>query len=316
MSQGAAIFSVIIPCYNHGRFLPDAVTSLAAQDVPGLETIIVDDGSTDDTCGVASGLISEYPQLAATVIRQDNRGPAAARNTGIALAHGEWIVTLDSDDILAEGFLAEAARAVTEHPETNAFTGAYREFGARESDWKLTRFDPERLKSRGNILNCSPFRKALWQKVGGFDPSNPLGGEDWHFWLKCLQQGLRMLCLPIPMLYYRQHENAGRDLTRRRHSIDFDAMHLCMMPELYAKTEVLKAHETLLHMAPESLAATERTAFLHPELPLPHFLLGLAHEGRDEKERAGACYQAALDLARERPWPGRWQALLRLSGLL
>ena len=200
---GFPLFSVIIPCYNHARFLPEAVASIAAQHFPDLEIIIVNDGSPDNASATSRALADNYPALHIRLIEQANQGLAAARNTGIAEARGRWIVALDSDDILAEGFLAAVAKAAEQDREATAFSGAYKEFGARESEWRLTRFDPERLKKRGNILCCAPFRRSLWKTVGGYDPSHPWGGEDWHFWLKSLSAGLRLVPLPIPMLHYR-----------------------------------------------------------------------------------------------------------------
>lgn len=348
--SATALFSVVIPCYNYGRFLPETVASLARQTGSAgdggepviREVIIVDDGSTDDTPQVAQALVLQYPQLNIELVRQENKGPSAARNAGISRARGEWIVALDSDDILADGFLQQVAEAIRQHPEANAVTGAYREFGATESDWKLTRFNPQRLKEHGNILSCCPYKKELWELGDGYDSSNPLGGEDWHFWLKCLAHGLNMLCLPIPMLLYRKHED-GRDNARLSFLQDFKAMNHCHEPELYARDEVLQAHQTLLHMAPESVAATKRTIVRHPELPLPHFLLGLFFEGQNRIAQAKACYSKAIACAQKsgrpgsgqegkagngpensrsaRPesssgiWPGVWQAELRLSGL-
>lgn len=318
MSVSAELFSVIIPCFNHGRFLPETVASLAAQDWPGLEAIIVDDGSSDDSAAVAAALLPRYPELRLQVLRQPNLGPAVARNTGIAAAGGKWILTLDSDDLLAEGFLYAAAAAIDGYPEINALTGAYRTFdasGPGPDGWTLTRFDPETLSRRGNILNCSPFAKTLWHAVGGFEPGNPWGAEDWHFWIKCYVRGLRLLCLPVPMLHYRQHERAGRVRARTPYQEDFQAMHCCMLADVYSREDVLQAHDILLRMAPQSVEATRRTIARHPGLPLPHFLLGLALEGRGERKEAKERYSVALRCAARTDWPGTWQITLRMARL-
>lgn len=227
------MFSVIIPCYNHARFLPETVASVAAQQIRDLELIIVNDGSPDNTSETARSLAERYPALDIRLFEQKNLGLATARNTGIAAAGGRWIVALDSDDILAEGFLAAVADAAQRDPRATAFTGAYREFGARESEWRLTRFDPDRLKKRGNILCCAPFRRTLWEATGGYDSSHPWGGEDWHFWLKCLSAGLRLVALPVPMLNYRIHSGGGMLNRMEQHPDDSLAMLRCMIPDMY-----------------------------------------------------------------------------------
>ena len=307
----APLFSVITPCYNQARFLPEAVASVAAQDFTDLEVVIINDGSPDDASKIARSLAESYPELNIRLIEQTNLGTAAARNTGIAAARGHWIVALDSDDILAEGFLAEVAEAAERDPQASAFTGAYKEFGARESEWRLTRFDPERLKERGNILCCAPFRRTLWEAVGGYDSSHPWGGEDWHFWLKSLSAGLRLVCLPVPMLHYRIHAGGGTLSGMEQHAEDTLAMLRCMIPSLYSGPELLQAHNRLMCMDQATEQALRRKIAVHPGLPLPHFWLGLAHEGRGEAEAALRLYAAALRC----PWPDAWQARQRVEAM-
>lgn len=295
-------FSVVLPCYNHAPYLAEAVASLTRQGVPELEAVIVNDGSTDDTPAVARGLLARYPGL--HYIEQANAGPAEARNAGIKRAAGKWICTLDSDDILADGFLHAAREGIAQNPACNAVTGAYREFGARESEWKLTRFDPGRLRERGNILNCAPFKKELWAAAGGFD-TIPWGGEDWHFWLKALGHGLSLLALPVPMLWYRIRENAGRMAGSRNFLDDQLAMMRSLTPGLYPETEVLSAHDQLTRMHPETERILLRYAERLPKKPILRFWLGLAREGRGENDAARALYDQALDLAGNSPLAAR-----------
>lgn len=305
------LFSVIIPCYNQARFLSEAVASVAAQDFANLEVIVINDGSPDNASEIARSLAENHPELRLRLIEQVNLGAAAARNAGIAAARGRWIVALDSDDLLAEGFLASIAGTMKREPQATAFTGAYKEFGARESEWRLTRFDPERLKERGNILCCAPFRRSLWEAVGGYDSSHPWGGEDWHFWLKCLSAGLRLVALPVPMLHYRIHAGGGTLSGMEQHAEDTAAMLRCMIPSLYSEPELLQAHDRLTHMEQATEQALHRKIAVHPGLPLPYFWLGLAREGRGEADAALGLYATALRC----PWPDAWQARQRIEAM-
>ena len=307
----APLFSVIIPCYNQARFLPEAVASVAAQGFADLEVIVIDDGSPDAASEIVRTLAQSNPGLNIRLIEQTNLGAAAARNAGIAVSRGRWIVALDSDDILAKGFLASVTEAMEREPQATAFTGAYKEFGARESEWRLTRFDPERLKERGNILCCAPFRRTLWKAVGGYDSSHPWGGEDWHFWLKSLSAGLRLVCLPVPMLHYRIHADGGTLSGMEQHAEDTLAMLRCMIPSLYSEPELLQSHNRLTRMDQATEQALRRKITIHPGLPLPHFWLGLAHEGRGDADTALRLYAASL----RRPWPDAWQARQRIEAL-
>src|SRR5690349_15016470 len=90
--------SIIVPCYNYARFLPDAVASVLAQTFEDWELIVVDDGSTDASLAVARQLIARHPDRRMRVFHQSNQGNAATRNTGAQLAVGEYIMFLDADD--------------------------------------------------------------------------------------------------------------------------------------------------------------------------------------------------------------------------
>jgi len=105
------IVSVIIPCYNHGQFLGDAITSAQRQQGVACEIIVVDDGSTDDTGRVAAG----FPGV--RYVRQRNAGLSAARNTGLVAATGPYLVFLDADDRLLPGALAAGVSALTRAPD-------------------------------------------------------------------------------------------------------------------------------------------------------------------------------------------------------
>jgi glycosyltransferase involved in cell wall biosynthesis len=93
--MSAPTVSVIIPCFNHGEFLPEAVASVAAIERPDVELIVVDDGSTDErTCQEIDAIIAQGIK----VVRQENKGVAAARNAGVLVAKGQYILPLDADN--------------------------------------------------------------------------------------------------------------------------------------------------------------------------------------------------------------------------
>ena len=103
--------SVIIPTYNRARLLPDAVRSASLQTFPPAQIVVVDDGSTDDTRNVLPALGGiEW-------MGQENRGPSAARNGGMARAHGDLLAFLDSDDAWDPGFLATLVGFLRHHPD-------------------------------------------------------------------------------------------------------------------------------------------------------------------------------------------------------
>jgi hypothetical protein len=113
---GAPLISVVIPCYNHARFLREAVESAVSASRPA-EVLIVDDGSTDDSVEVAESCVTTIRGASLRIIRQPNAGVSAARNRGFRESRGELVVFLDSDDRLAPGALDVGARSLGDHPE-------------------------------------------------------------------------------------------------------------------------------------------------------------------------------------------------------
>ncbi len=103
--------SVVIVTFNHVRYLPDALESALAQTLPGVEVMVVDDGSTDDTPAV----LAKYAGRV-RVVRQPNRGPSAARNAGVAASRGEYVAFLGADDVLAPTKLAEQTAVLAREP--------------------------------------------------------------------------------------------------------------------------------------------------------------------------------------------------------
>lgn len=104
-----ALASIVIPSFNYGRFLRQAIDSAVGQTYPNIEVVVVDDGSTDDTAAIATA-------AGARLVRQPNQGLSAARNAGLDQAHGEFVVFLDADDELLPGAVADGIEALSSNP--------------------------------------------------------------------------------------------------------------------------------------------------------------------------------------------------------
>ena len=169
--------SVVIPCFNLGGYLDEAVQSVLDQTFQDFEILIVDDGSDDPaTCH----LLASYRRPKTRIIRTENRGLAAARNLGLEESRGRFLSFLDADDILEPAFL-ERTFEVLESQSAAAFVGCWlRAFGAAEFDWTPKHCDFPQLLAEDTVCTPALTRREALVDVGGFDPSMPVAGyEDW-----------------------------------------------------------------------------------------------------------------------------------------
>jgi glycosyltransferase involved in cell wall biosynthesis len=193
--------SVVMPCFNHGEFVNEAVESVLGAKRPDLELIVVDDGSTDERT------LKEMKELSAQgihVVRQVNRGLSAARNAGIMASCGEFIFPLDADDRMRGGWIDRAKRIMDRNSRVGVVYGDEEFFGARRGRWPSARFEVERLLERNWIPASALYRRAVWEQNGGYDERMLLGFEDWDFWLGAVERGWEFVYLPEVFFDYRQ----------------------------------------------------------------------------------------------------------------
>ncbi len=190
--------SIVIPCYNDGDYLIDAVAS-AERNAPAAELIIVDDGSTQPrTIEVLVALRAAGHR----VLEQPHAGVSAARNAGIAASGGDYLLPLDADNRLLPGFVAEAIALLDRDPAAGVVYGDRREFGARSGDIAVPDFDLPRLLWSNYVDTCAVMRREVWTSIGGYDVAFT-DWEDWDFCLGAAERGWRFIHLPRPAFEYR-----------------------------------------------------------------------------------------------------------------
>jgi glycosyltransferase involved in cell wall biosynthesis len=190
--------SVIIPAYNAAGFLAEALASVAAQNYHPLEIIVIDDGSADATAAVARAFSSSVQ-----LIEQPHAGAGAARNTGVAAAHGEILAFLDADDLWIPGSLALRLDALQRHAAGLVY-GQVIEFRTTPDGRALDR-PPVAALLPGTAL----VRASAFHRVGPFRTDLRVGEFiDWS--ARASEAGLRVIAVPQPVLRRRLHEtNTG-----------------------------------------------------------------------------------------------------------
>ena len=194
--------SVIIPCYNHGQFVAEAIQSILEQTLQDVEIIVVNDGSTEaDTIRVLNSL--ELPKTR-VIHLPENRGLPAARNAGIREAQGKYICCLDADDKLHLTYL-EKATAMMESNSGISFVGSWTQvFGSESRVWYARPFDPAEILYANQFNSLAVFRRTAWEKAGGFFEDMREGFEDWEFWVRLTGLGYRGHQIPEKLIYVRR----------------------------------------------------------------------------------------------------------------
>ncbi|XGV98058.1 MAG: glycosyltransferase [Leptolyngbya sp. BL-A-14] len=207
MSIHSVALSVVIPCYNQGEYLLDALTSVQACLDPVYEIIIVNDGSTDP---ITNNLLSYLKEQGYFVLDQENQGLSGARNSGIAKASGRYILTLDADNKIRANYILKGIEVLDQNSDVGVVYGKPEWFGEIERPWGMPeQFDPNQLLLGNYIDACAVFRKSIWEDCGGYDTHLPVAAwEDWDFWLGVLERGWKFHYIPEVLYDYRVRKNS------------------------------------------------------------------------------------------------------------
>jgi glycosyltransferase involved in cell wall biosynthesis len=205
--------SIVIPCFNHGRFIAQAVASALAQHHAPTSVVVVNDGSDDGSTPAACDACRSDR---VAVLHQPNLGLPAARNRGAALAlrdqNPEYLVFLDADDWIEPAFVSRLAAPLAQPPGgPDDASHAYcqeRLVGLGTGIWEVPEWDPLLLMATNLHPVTALIRRDRFEAVGGFDESMTGGYEDWDLWLKFAERGWRGLRVPEPLFVWRRHSDA------------------------------------------------------------------------------------------------------------
>lgn len=209
MTQQPAIVSIVIPCYNHGQYLQEALDSIDYNKINySVEIIIVDDGSSDHE---TLQKLESLKQLNYTVIHQTNGGPGKARNTGINVAVGKYILPLDADNKIDPNYINKAI-PLLEKNQADIVYAAPKFFGDtsnKKRQFKVRPFDDLGLVTGNCADACAIYRKEVWMKNGGYDEVMPyFGFEDWDFWITASKNNFTFHFINEKLFFYRIDNNS------------------------------------------------------------------------------------------------------------
>lgn len=243
------LVSIIVPCYKQAEYLSETLDSVLAQTYENWECIIVNDGSPDNTEEVAKRYLDKDVRF--KYVSQENRGISSARNMGIANTKGEFILPLDSDDLISSSYLGKAVAYFEQFPETKLVYCKVELFGKKNGLWNLEAYDYNKFIWRNCIFCTALFRRSDYDKTKGYNVNMVHGYEDWDFWLTLLKKEDIVYCIDEVLFYYRIKE-VSRNTELSKHHYRETLIQLCNNhPDVY---EPYKGMLLLYHDDSEKLS--------------------------------------------------------------
>jgi hypothetical protein len=236
------LVSVVMPCYNYGRYLADALASLiggpsclgelSGQTFQGFEIVIVDDASTDDSWEIIQRAVNPWQGIRA-YRHATNAGTAATLNTAIGKALGRYITFLSVDDMAEPTLLARYLETITANPHAVPYSDmvALRD-GKRGGLLRMAEYDFEKLLERNQVPATTMFTRAAWQEIGGYPTLFGNGREDWAMAVALGQAGYCGQHIAEPLMLYRR-EGQNRSLRNGGERMRFVAQMRATFPKLY-----------------------------------------------------------------------------------
>ena len=216
----SALISIIVPCYKQAHFLNESLQSVLDQTYVDWECIIVNDGSPDNTESIAQQWCEKDNRF--IYLYKENGGLPSARNEGVKNSKGEFIVALDSDDILHSDFLTQLVPELKSN-DNLGIVSCYRYFFSKNkaniiNKYKATGSSYHDLMFENKLMPSSIYRKKCWEDVGGYDESMVKGFEDWEFWLNITKRGWEFKFVEEFLFYYRKAKKSMLVDTLKNHS--------------------------------------------------------------------------------------------------
>jgi O-antigen biosynthesis protein len=196
--------TIIIPCYNYGQFVSEAIDSALHQTLPPTQIIVINDGSIDNSKEVIDRY-KDNPII--KIIHKKNGGVIETKNLGIELSKTYWTVFLDADDKLSVNFLKRTIEMSKNGMKDIVYTDMNL-FGAVTDVFKAKPFSFHTLLKTNYINNSALIKTTLLKQIGGYKPEMNHGLEDWELYISLVEIGAKPQYLPRALVSYRQHDKS------------------------------------------------------------------------------------------------------------
>jgi glycosyltransferase involved in cell wall biosynthesis len=221
MQNPTPLISVVIPCFNDGKYLPETISHLNKQSFKDFEIIIVNDGSTDHE---TIEILKKIEPTGIQVLHKENGRMSSARNYGVLHARGTFIAALDADDYFDPSFFKKAINILKNDQNIAVVTSHIQLFGEFRKTSKPRGGNENNFLFSNQCPACAIVRKQCWDDVGGYDENMKFGYEDWEFYIRITKKGWTIYVIPEKLLFYRQTKKSTHlndTLTHRKEIIEY-----------------------------------------------------------------------------------------------
>lgn len=201
--------SIIIPCYNQGKYVAEAINSALRQTFKDIEIVGVNDGSTDNSVEIIKSFENKYKNFI-FLNNEENRGVIYSRNFAIKNCNGTYILPLDADDIIEPTYVEKAVKILDNNPNIGIVYCKAKIFGNYDKYWNLKPFNKSDILYENCIFCSAIFRKSDFIKIGGYNNNMKYGCEDYDLWLSFIEQGLEVFQINEILFSYRQYDETSR----------------------------------------------------------------------------------------------------------
>jgi glycosyltransferase involved in cell wall biosynthesis len=200
------LVSVIMPVHDYGVMFEKSIQSVFNSTYKNIELIIINDGSTDDYVISKLKTLESHPNI--KIIHQENSGPSSARNTGIKNSKGDFILPLDSDDMILPEYIQNCVSILKNNKKISPVYCDTHHAGQSQGIQQRPEWSMDRLVQGPFIVNCSMFHREAFDVCDGYD-TELFGWEDYDLWIRMGLKGYSGKRIPKPLFIYFHHEKDG-----------------------------------------------------------------------------------------------------------
>lgn len=206
VNKSEPLVSIAMPIYNYGKRLNHTLQSVFSQDYTNFEIVIVNDGSTDEYCLLKLDSLKDQDGI--RVIHKENSGVSSTRNRAVKESYGEYILPLDADDMILNGYLKTCVNIIRQNPNISPVYCDTIHVGELQGLEQRPEWSSEQLMKGPFIVNSSMYTKEAYNYAGGYD-ENLQGWEDYDFWIRMSKEGYKGKRIPKGLFVYVHHEKDG-----------------------------------------------------------------------------------------------------------